>query len=596
MDKFKTRRYQFRASALIALLRRFGPYLRPHRKTLLIAGICTFSVIMIELARPWPLKIIFDGLLMPQDQPDAVTSFMVDKLGDSDLLLATTALSILVLAILGGIFGFGQSFLIASVGQKVVAEIRLRLYAHIQRLSHSFHDERRTGDLLARLTEDVRMMRELMVSAAIFFTARVLVITATIAIMAVMDWRLTLVAVSILPALALVTARFGGEIKGATRRQRKKESQITEVMTESISAISVVHAYARQAYEEARFAKQNSSSARAGLRATRLEANMDRIVQVILACGTCAVIWYGVVRVRAGALSPGDLLVFTAYLASLYKPVRRIASLTGRISKATVCGERILAILDLQPDIKDLPHAMKASRFNGAIRFSDVTFGYSRGDEVLKNVSFEIPAGSTVALVGESGAGKSTIGSLLLRFYDPQSGAVFIDDCDIRDYTVDSLRANISVVLQDNGLFATTIRDNIAYGRLDASDDDIINAARLSCAHEFIEKLPDGYDTVVGERGATLSGGQRQRIAIARAIVRDTPVVILDEPMTGIDPANEALVYQALRKLMEGRTCIFITHDIGKLEGVDYVLQVDGTQVEAVAETWNNAAVGTASL
>ena len=576
-----TPRYRLDTRALGRVYRRFSPHLRPFRRTLLGAGACMVGVTAMEIARPWPLKIIFDGLLMPQPEPDAVTGAVLSASGGGDMLLAVTAGAILVLAVLSGLFGFGQSYLLATVGQKVVARIREQLYSHIQRLSHSFHEASRTGDLLARLTEDVRMMRDLMVNAVIYTGARTLVIAGTLVVMMLMDWRLTLVAVSILPLLVLATHRFGNEIKGAARKKRRKESRIAEVMTESISSIKLVQAYAREAYEEGRFARQNSSSAKAGLVATRLEAHLDRVVQVILAVGTCAVLWYGVKRVQAGALSPGDLLVFSAYLVTLYKPVRKLAALTGRISKATVCGERILSILDLEPDIADHPDARTAPRFEGAIEFDHVSFGYGRGANVLEDVSFRVAPGETVALVGASGAGKSTIGSLLLRFYDPVEGAVRIDGGDLRDYRLASLREQIAIVLQETALFATTIRDNIAYGRLDATDEEIVAAAKAACAHEFIERLPEGYDTVVGERGSTLSGGQRQRIAIARAIVRDAPVVVLDEPTTGLDAVSERAVREALGRLMRGRTCILVTHDMEALSLADRVLVLrDGELAE----------------
>ena len=567
-------RRSLRPGALLRLFIRFRSHLRPHRRKLVAAAACMIGVTALEIARPWPLKFIFDGLLIPQDEPDRMIRLANHWTGGGDALLLASAAAILAIAILGGLLGFGQSYLLAQVGQHVVSSIRLQLYSHIQRLSHSFHDEQSSGDLLARLTGDVRMMRELLTNSMVYISARILVVVGTLAVMASMDWRLTCVALVILPFLVASVFKFGGEIKGAARRQRRKESKVAQVVAESINTIRVVQAFAREAYEEDRFARQNNSSVQAGLRATRLEAHLDRLVQVILAAGTCGVIWYGVTRVRVGVLTPGDLLVFTAYLTTLYKPIRKLAGLTGRIAKATACGERIIAILELEPEIADAPDAREAPCFAGEVEFDHVRFGYAGRKPLLKEFSLPIAAGERVALVGPSGAGKSTLANLILRFYDPQQGSVRIDGKDIRSFTLESLRKQVAIVLQDSPLFAGSIRDNIAYGRLDASDEEIAEAARIAQAHDFIEALPEGYDTEVGERGATLSGGERQRIAIARAIVRDAAIVILDEPTTGLDQASKATVSQALRNLTENRTCLLITHDPLDAGDFDRVLQI----------------------
>ncbi|MFQ5565299.1 MAG: ABC transporter ATP-binding protein [Paracoccaceae bacterium] len=567
-------RDSIRPRALGRLFRRMRPHLRPHRATLALAALAMIGATAMEIVRPWPIKIIFDGLLIPQYRPDRVMTAALEITGGGDWLLATASLAILVVAVVGGLLTFAQSYLIASVGQKVVAAIRLDLYRHIQRLSHSFHDQASTGELLSRLTGDVRMMRDLLINAVVYVSARILVIGGTLLVMALMDWRLTLAAVAVLPALFWVAARFGRRIKGAARKQRRKEGKIAKVMGESVSAITVVKSFAREAYEEARFARENASSVRAGLVATRLEAHMDRVVQVVLALGACIVIWYGVTRVRAGALSPGDLLVFSAYLTALYKPVRKLAAMTGRIAKATASGERLLEIFDLVPDVREAPDAVAAPRFRGEVRLDAVDFAYPGGAPVLSRASLHIAAGETVALSGHSGAGKSTVGRLLLRFYDPGQGRVTIDGRDIRAFTLDSLRDQVAVVLQESVLFATTIRDNIAYGRLDASFDDIREAARKAGADAFIEALPDGYDTVVGERGATLSGGQRQRIAIARAILRDAAILIFDEPLTGLDTETAADVAAALARAAHGRTTLLIAHDDATRSIADRVVRV----------------------
>jgi ABC-type multidrug transport system fused ATPase/permease subunit len=524
------------------------------------------------ILKPWPLKFIFDGVLIPQSEPGTAADYALVLTGGPDLLLAVTALSILAIAILSGLFGYGQTYLLSSAGQRVIASIRLQLYRHIQRLSHSFHDERSFGDILARLGSDVRAMQDLLIKVVIDVSAKLLMIVGMIVIMCLMDWQLTLVSLCVLPMLVFATGRLRPEIKGAVKRQRRKKSHITQVMNERISAIKVVQAFAREAHEEERFSRQNRGIARAGIATARLQAHLNRVVQVITAFGTCAVVWFGVSRVQAGLLTPGDLLVFTAYLSGFYRPIRKLASLTNKIIESTVCGERILSILDIDPEIKDSPDAVVAPGFRGEMEFDKVDFAYHQSMPVLKGVSFRLSPGETVVLAGESGSGKSTIASLLLRFYDPTKGSVRIDGIEVDRYTLASLREQISVVPQDTILFSASVRENIAYGKLDASMEEIVAAAKAANAHDFVEALPEGYDTGLGQKGATLSGGQRQRIAIARAIVRDAPIVILDEPMAGLDIENEAKVLEALVHLMSNKTCLLIAHDPWLVPSADRVL------------------------
>ncbi|KNG91892.1 ABC transporter ATP-binding protein [Pseudaestuariivita atlantica] len=566
--------------ALRRLFRRMGPHLKNHRRKLTLGFLAMIGVALAEIMRPWPIKVVFDGILIPQENPDAVTGWLMSVFGNGDFLLGAMAAAILGIALLGGAMGFMQAYMIAAVGQKVVAQIRLDLYRHVHRLSHSFHDTASSGDIIARLTGDVRMMRDLLIDAVVFFAARILVILLTIGVMLWMDWRLTLVALAILPALWLITRYFGKRIKGAARKQRRKEGKIAVVMTEGISSINVVKGFAREAYEEQRFAKQNNSSAEAGVVTTRLAANMDRVTQVLLALGTAVVVWFGVTQVRAGEISPGDLLVFTAYLSSLYKPIRKMASMTARVAKATASGERLLEIFDLEPEVADHPGAKELDkRAYGWVLFEDVSFSYADSAQVLEKVDLELVPGEVTALVGPSGAGKSTVGRLLMRFYDPEEGHIHIDGWDVRDLTLDSLRSNIAVVLQDSVLFGTSVRDNIAYGRLDATEEEIFAAAKAAEADNFIRALPDGYDTILGERGETLSGGQRQRIAIARAILRDAPILILDEPLSGLDPATAKSLLVSLRRAAAGRTTLLVAHDDLTLSLADHVYCVENCKL-----------------
>lgn len=557
------------------LIRRLGPHARPHWVRLLVGFAAMTLAAVAEVIRPWPVKVVFDGLLIPQDTPDAVMQRMIALFGQGDMLLTVSCLALLGIAVLGGAAGYLQSTMIASVGQRVIADIRLELYRHVQRLSHSFHDSVSTADIVSRLTGDVRLMRDLLIDAGILFAARTLVLAGTVVIMALMDWRLTLVALSILPALVWLTRRYGTRIKDAARLQRKGEGRIAVVMTEGISAISLVKGFANEAHEEARFAEQNETSAEAGVASSKVSAEMDRLVQVVLAIGTCAVLWYGVMRVRGGAISPGDLLVFTAYLATLQKPIRRMSSMSGRVAKATASGERLLEVLDLKPEITDKPGARRAPELRRWLSFLDVTFAYPGGPDVLRNATLTIRAGECLALVGPSGMGKSSAAKLLMRFYEPRSGRILLDGTDIRDFTLESLRDRISVVPQDPQLFATTVRDNIAYGRLDADDADIHAAAAAAGADRFIRRLPKGYGTVLGERGETLSGGQRQRIAIARALLRDAPILILDEPLSGLDRRMAEELVQTLRIVMQGRTTLLIAHDDLSLRLADRVIRLE---------------------
>lgn len=382
-----------------------------------------------------------------------------------------------------------------------------------------------------------------------------------------------------------LTTHFGSRIKGAARRQRRKEGKIAVVMTEGLSAINVVKGFAREAYEEERFAKQNNSSAKAGVVATRLTAHMDRLTQVLLAVGTCAVVWYVVNRVRGGAITPGDLIVFTAYLSGLYKPIRKMASMTARVAKASASGERLLEIFDLQPDVVERDDAFVVTNLTARVEFKQVCFAYESENPVLVKADLGINPGEVVAVIGASGTGKSSTAKLLMRFYDIQSGQICIDGHDIREFTLDSLRDQISIVLQDSVLFAAPIKQNIAYGRLDASESDIIQAATIAGADDFIKRLPSGYDTVVGERGETLSGGQRQRIAIARALLRDAPILLLDEPLSGLDQTTAQQLVSHLKVAAEGRTTLLIAHDPISLSLADRVVQLQDGQFETISKS-----------
>ncbi len=582
----------------------FGHHIRPFWKLLLLGWVCVAIVAGMQLLKPWPLKLVFDAILMPVSGVWIFQSFPQLE-SEPQLLLALIALSTVAIALLIGIFGFGHNYIFKSVGQRVLAAIRRSLYHHIQRLSHSFYDQNHSGDLLVRLTGDIRTLREVLVSSLASVTERGLFMVGMLLVMLWMDWRLTLVAMLVIPPLALCARAISVRIRKATHRQRGREGELANTFNERLGAIKLVQAFTREAFEDERYSRYEQQNLEAGLEAARLEAHLSRLVGVVLAVGTCAVIWYGVIRVQAGFLSAGDLLVFAAYLKSMNKPVQKIAETTGKLANVSACAERIMHVMEIEPDVRDEVFALPAPKLRGEVRFEKVSFGYGRGDRVLDEVSFTILPGEHVAVVGASGAGKSTLANLLLRFYDPSAGAVRVDGCDIRSYTLGSLRDQIAVVLQEGVLFAGTVRENIAYGRLDASDDEIFEAAEIADAREFVEQLPDGFDTLVGERGKSLSGGQRQRLAIARAVIRNAPILILDEPLTGLDVRSRTLVRAALDRLQAGRSTLHITHDFASTAAADRVLMFDqgrlvaaGSHADLLAENpayqklWNMSDAG----
>jgi len=407
----------------------------------------------------------------------------------------------------------------------------------------------------------------------------VLILTGMMGVMFWMNWRLALLSMCVVPLFWLSTTHFGRRIGDAARQQRKRESAMAATAAESMGAIKTVQALSLEENFANVFAKQNKKSLKEGVKAKRLAIKLQRTVDVLIAIATALVLWYGAKLVLRHEMTPGDLLVFLAYLKYAFKPVQDFAKYAGRLAKASAAGDRVVAVLELTPEIRNLPHAKPAPTFQGDIRFENVCFGYEPDVYVLNDLNFEVRPGQHVAVVGPSGIGKTTMIGLISRLYDPQKGRVLIDGCDIRDYTLESLRGQISTVLQETLLFAGTVKENIACGKPDLTDDQIKAAARLANADTFIEAFSEGYDTAIGERGATLSGGQRQRIAIARAAVRDAPIVILDEPTTGLDEKNHLAVSQALRKLCADRTTFIVSHDTQLSAMADVILYMENGHV-----------------
>ncbi len=436
------------------------------------------------------------------------------------------------------------------MAQWVGHDLRKTLYHHIQRLSLADHDKARTGDMITRVTSDIGAIQSFIDSAMLGMLVSVTTLAGMIGVMFYLNWRFTLIALSVMPVLFVVVYRYTWRIKKASRAVRKKEGDLLSVVEEVLTSIRVVKAFAREDYEQDRFDSESLANVEAGLHARTIKARLAPVVEVIVAVGTCLVVWYGARLALAGQLTAGTLILFIWYLGKMYKPMRDLSKMADTVSKASVGYERIQEVLDIESRVRDAPHARRAPTFSGRVEFDKVGFGYGPDKPIIEDVSFTIEAGQVAAIVGPSGAGKTTIVGLIPRFYDPLSGRVVIEGSDIRRYQLKSLRDQMSFVLQDTLLFRTTIWENIAYGKPGASPAEIRRAAELANAREFIEAMPDGFDTMVGERGITLSGGQRQRIAIARAVIRDTPLLILDEPTAGLDAASEQTVMEALGRLM----------------------------------------------
>ncbi|WOD37003.1 ABC transporter ATP-binding protein [Nodosilinea sp. E11] len=559
------------------VVRHFWPDIRPQWPLLLVSGIALLAEVGLRVLEPWPLKVIFDYVLM-SPQGGRVPWPPLEAL-DPVLLLTVAVASMVAITGLRAIAAYWSTVSLAIVGSRVMMRVRDRIYRHLQRLSLGYHHQARSGDLIIRVSSDASRLQEILLTAALPLVSSLLTLTGMVIVMVWLDWQLTLLSLVTFPLFWLTATRLSQRIRHASYQQRQQEGAVAATAAESLAAIKLVQALSLENAFADIFAQQNRRSLEDTVETKRLAANLERTVDVLIALGTALVLWYGAHLVIQDALTPGDVLVFMTYLKNAFKPVQNFAKYTGRLAKAAASGERILNVLEQTPEVDDLPHAQPAPIFQGAVRLETLHFGYEPSHEVLKGITLSVRPGQQVAVVGPSGSGKSTLMSLLLRLYDPTKGRVLIDGRDIRDYTLDSLRPQISVVLQESLLFAATIRENITYGIARVSDADIEAAARSANAHEFITALPQGYDTVVGERGATLSGGQRQRLAIARAAIRHTPILILDEPTTGLDKANEQAVVDALRKLAQNRTTFLITHDLNLATQADQILYLEQGQV-----------------
>jgi ABC-type multidrug transport system fused ATPase/permease subunit len=555
---------------------------RPYYKWLLIIFLAMLVETVMSLSAPWPLKIIIDNVIGQRPLPAWLLWINQLSIGNDKIALAlTAAASIVFIAAIGAVAGYIDNYFTESVAQNVANDLRRRLYHHLQKLSLSFYDRQQIGKVLSTLTTDVATIQDFTSSTLLSIIIDSLSILGMLILMFYLNWDFAMVAVGVAPFLLLFVARFKRTVKKATRELRLHQSKMLAVLEQGLESIRTVNAFGRQDLEEERLKKISLETVNAALKARRLKSFLSPVVAITVSLCIGFVLFRGAGLVLGGIMTVGSLTVFLSYLNKFFNPVQDLAKLTNTIAGATVSLERIQSILDTDTIIPQKPNAKKPSKLRGDIIFDHVFFSYDSVTPVLKDLSLRIRSGQHIGICGPTGSGKSTLASMIPRFYDPSSGHIIIDDIDITDYNLDGLRSKIAFVLQDTVLFYGSVKENIAYGRPDASDAEIVEAARLANAEEFILKMPHGYDSFIGERGLTLSGGQRQRIGIARALIRNAPILILDEPTASIDAGSEKIVLDALEKLMKNRTVITLTHRLNTIRYSDkIVVLLDGTVAE----------------
>jgi ABC-type multidrug transport system fused ATPase/permease subunit len=552
------------AVAVRDVFRRFWPYARPYRRLLYLTLVFVVLTPLVEAALVWMFKLVVDHVLVPRDFGP----------------FWWIALAYLGLNVLDGLLGFADDYFSTWVGERFLLDLRTKLFAHLQGLSLEVFDRRRLGDMLSRLTGDIAAIEDLVLGGvvdAITFALRIVVFTG---VLLYLRWELALVSLVVAPLFWLAARHFSRLIKRASREKRRRSGSISAVAEETLGNAALVQAYNRQDHEVERFRREGQGALAAQLASTRIRGLFSPLINLIELAGGLIVIGLGTWELSQGRLTLGGLLAFLTYLTQLYSPIRGLSRLTNTFYAASASAERVIELLDETPAVRDCAQPKSLGRARGAVAFEAVSHRYpATASDALEDVSFTARPGETVALVGASGAGKSTAAKLLLRFIDPTAGRVTVDGIDLRDLSLHELRENVAVVLQETLVFHASIRENIAYGRPGATDAQIEAAARAADAHEFISELPDGYETVIGQRGRRLSGGQRQRIAIARAMVRDAPVLLLDEPTTGLDAASSERVLEPMRRLMSGRTTIVISHDLLNVREATTIVVLDRGRV-----------------
>lgn len=544
--------------------RRLLVFVKPYSWRMVFGLICMIVAAAAYLVVPWLIKNVVDEVLQAKDM----------------VMLNLVVAAILLVFLIRGFATYGQTYTMSYIGQRVIIDIREALFKHLQRLDQAYFDRRKTGVIMSNLTNDVGALQTAIVDNLISFITEGVTLIGSLVSMILLDWKLTLVTLVIVPVVLGIINIFGKRLRLAGHDVQGRIADITSLLQETISGIRVVRSFAREAYEVKRFENENQRNFRAVMRATKLTSLLSPMVEFSAAIAVTVILWYGGYSVVTGVISAGSLIAFLIYAINLSNPVKRLSQVYGNIQKAMAAGDRVFAILDTEPQVKEKTNAKPLPEVKGHVEFDHVSFSYDGEKKAITDLSLTVNPGQIVAIVGPSGAGKTTVANLLPRFYDVAEGSLRIDGTDVRDVTFQSLREQIGLVPQDTMLFNATIKDNILYGRLDATDDEVFEAAKAANALEFIDKLPDGMQTLVGERGNSLSGGQRQRIAIARAILKNPKILILDEATSALDTESEKLVQEALERLMKGRTAFVIAHRLSTIKNADRIVVLKQGRIE----------------
>jgi ATP-binding cassette subfamily B protein/subfamily B ATP-binding cassette protein MsbA len=553
----------------MSIYRRVFRYYRPFLPQTVVGLLLSLVGIGLNLLKPWPFKIIVDDFLRPNPTPR----------GDPHTWIPLLCLALVVIQFLWGVINWATNYILVKVGLQTLLKLRTDLYSYLQSLSLKYHDVRRSSDSSFRVAYDSQSIQTIYNKGFTGIFGSVVTLIGTFAIMVQLDWQLTLLSLGVVPLIIAAIYFFAHRIRRDSTFIQEQESAVLAQAQEGLSSIRMVHAFGREEFEVLRFHQQASQSLQANLRLTLTNVNSALVISTLMVFGTAAMYYVGTLHVLAGTLTLGTLLVFSTYLVMLYQPLESITYTAWAMEGATAGAKRCFEVLDREDDVVDSPTAITIETAKGAIGLHNVSFGYAQDRQVLHDVDLQIEPNQMIAIVGGTGAGKSTILSLVPRFYDPTSGSVMLDGRDVREIKKKSLRAQIGIVLQDTLLFSTTIRENIAYGRSDATDDEIIDAAKRAQADDFIRQLPNGYASTVGERGGQLSVGQRQRIGIARAFLKNAPVLLLDEPTSALDPTTEAAIMETIKELMHGRTTLIATHRLATIHDVDRIVVVEHGRV-----------------